>query len=168
MVRSSDIKLSEILEWTRLSVLAVFKTTFAMTAVQMATKPPEQPGGLVVSEIGFKGTLSVRNRLCIDSAGAERLSSIALRMPTAEICNTHVDDLVGEISNMVLGAVKSRVSNLGIPCSMTIPTVTRRECVFPAPPGESDLGTLYFLFEKHCLSFEVFMPQKAEGDEPVV
>jgi hypothetical protein len=76
-------------------------------------------------------------------------------MPSAEICDAHVDDLVGEMSNMVLGAVKSRASDLGIPCRMLLPAVTRSQAILPAAPGECRSGMLYFLFDKHCLAAEI-------------
>jgi hypothetical protein len=152
----SHVDHSLISVWARDSVLGVFKTTFGLNAVQTsAPQPPEESDELIFSEIRFEGALAVRIRLCISTVGAARLSSIALRMPSAEICDAHVDDLVGEMSNMVLGAVKSRASDLGIPCRMLLPTVTRSQAILPAAPSESGSGMLYFLFEKHCLAVEI-------------
>lgn len=152
----SHVDHSLISAWARDSVLGVFKTTFGLNAVQTsAPQPPEQSDELIFSEIRFEGSLAVCIRLCISAVGAARLSSIALRMPSAEICDAHVDDLVGEISNMVLGAVKSRVSDLGVPCKMLLPSVARSHAILPAAPSESGSGTLYFLFEKHCLAVEI-------------
>ena len=162
---SSQVDHSLLSEWTRESVLGVFKTTFGLNAVQTGAPEPsektEKSTGLIFSEIGFEGSATVRIRLCVSPAGAERLSSIALRMPAAEICNAHVDDLVGEMSNMILGAVKSRVSDLGIPCTMRIPTVKRLHAALPATHNSCDSGVLYFLFENHCLAVEIFLTHSA-------
>ena len=158
----SHVDHSLISAWARDSVLGVFKTTFGLNAVQTsAPQPPEQSDELIFSEIRFEGSLAVCIRLCISAVGAARLSSIALRMPSAEICDAHVDDLVGEISNMVLGAVKSRVSDLGVPCKMLLPSVARSHAILPAAPSESGSGTLYFLFEKHCLAVEISLTHTA-------
>jgi CheY-specific phosphatase CheX len=156
MAPYSHVDHSLISVWARDSVLGVFKTTFGLNVVQAsAPHPPEESDELIFSEIRFEGTFTVSIRLCISAVGAARLSSIALRMPAAEICDAHVDDLVGEMSNMVLGAVKSRVSDLGVPCRMLLPTVTRSQAIHRAAPSESGSGMLYFLFEKHCLAVEI-------------
>ena len=36
-----------------------------------------------------------------------------------------VTDAIGELSNMVVGYVKSRLCNSGLPCVLTIPSVVR-------------------------------------------
>ena len=156
MAPSSHVDHSQISVWARDSVLGVFKTTFGLNAVQTsAPQPPEESDELIFSEIRFEGTLAVCIRVCISAVGAARLSSIALSMPPAEICDAHVDDLVGEMSNMVLGAVKSRASDLGVPCRMLLPAVTRSQAIVPAAPSACGSGMLYFLFEKHCLAVEI-------------
>jgi CheY-specific phosphatase CheX len=162
MGASSHVDQSLVLVWARDSVLDVFKTTFGLNAVQVSAPPPsEQSGELIFSEIRFEGAFEVCIKVSISAVGAERLSSIALSMPSAEICDAHVDDLVGEMSNMVLGAVKSRVSDLGIPCRMLLPTVTRSQAIFPMAASECGSGMLYFRFEKHCLAVELSVTHAA-------
>lgn len=152
----SHVDHSVISDWARDGVSAVFKTTFGLNAVETsALQRPEPSDELIFSEIRFEGALAVYLRLCISAVGAARLASIALSMPSAEICDAHVDDLAGEMSNMVLGAIKSRVSDLGIPCRMLLPTVTRSQVIIPAAPSECGSGMLYFRFEKHCLAVEL-------------
>ena len=155
MGASSHVDQSLVLVWARDSVMDVFKTTFGLNAVQVSAPPPsEQSGELIFSEIRFEGAFEVCIKVSISAVGAERLSSIALRMPSAEICDAHVDDLVGEMSNMVLGAVKSRVSDLGIPCRMLLPTVTRSQAMLQEARSECGSELLYFQFEKHRLAVE--------------
>ena len=62
---------------------------------------------------------------------AGSLASHSLEMPAAELDDKMVDDVAGEFSNMVVGAVKSRVSDLEISCAMTVPRVVR--CMPEAP-----------------------------------
>lgn len=156
MAPSSHVDHSLVSVWVRDSVSGVFKTTFGLNAVEAsAPPPPEQSEELIFSEICFEGALAVCIRLCISAVGAARLSSIALRMPSAEICDAHVDDLVGEMSNMVLGAVKSRASDLGIPCRMLLPSVTRSQAIPPKAPNKYGSGMLYYRFEKYCLTVAI-------------
>ena len=160
---SCHVDHSLISAWARDSVLGVFKTSFGLTAVQVsAPQPPEQSDELIFSEIRFEGSVTVCIRLCMSAGGAASLSSIALRMPSAEICDAHLDDLVGEMSNMILGAVKSRVSDLGIPCRMLIPSVTRSQAILPTAPSECGSTMLYFLFEKHCIAVEISFTHTTE------
>ena len=39
--------------------------------------------------------------------------------------NEEIDDVVAEITNMVTGSFKSKLTNSGIPCTLGVPTVTR-------------------------------------------
>jgi CheY-specific phosphatase CheX len=56
---------------------------------------------------------------------AARLAGISLDMPAAELDEKMVEDVAGEFSNMAAGAVKSRLSDLEVPCNMTVPRVVR-------------------------------------------
>ena len=79
----------------------------------------------VVACIGIRGDCRLEVALHFPIALANELASISLEMPAAELDEKMVDDVAGEFSNMVVGAVKSRLSDLEVPCAMTVPRVVR-------------------------------------------
>jgi hypothetical protein len=64
---------------------------------------------------------------------------------------------MGELGNMVVGAVKSNVSDLGIDCTMTIPSVSfSPACSAPLHPSGSGT-TLGFEFHGGKCLFELVL-----------
>ena len=81
--------------------------------------------------IGIRGDCRLEVAMYFPQDLASRLASISLEISAAELEEKMVSDVAGEFSNMVVGAVKSRVSDLEIPCAMTVPRVVR--CMLEAP-----------------------------------
>jgi CheY-specific phosphatase CheX len=48
-----------------------------------------------------------------------------LGMPVEELGAAEVNDVVGELSNMIGGNFKSRLNDAGFSCSLSVPTVVR-------------------------------------------
>ena len=153
-------QISQLSLWLASSVHNVFETMFQLSAEQ---KPAEQihlPAGDVVAvSIGFAGRVNVEVLIYSTNEAATRLASIVLDMPAAELDQPTVGDVMGELGNMVVGAVKSNVSDLGIDCTMTIPSVSfGSECraQLHSPGSTTSLG-----FEFHggkCLIELVLKP----------
>lgn len=132
MKHPSEISIGPVSEWLTQAVQDVSETMFGQ-----AGYPADQPyaaasaGEVLVACIGIRGECQLEVALYFPQALASRLASLSLEMPLAELDEKMVNDVAGEFSNMVVGAVKSRVSDLEIPCVMTVPRVVR--CVQDAP-----------------------------------
>jgi CheY-specific phosphatase CheX len=127
MKHPPEINIGPVSEWLIQAVQDVSETMFGL-----GVYPAEQDGGTnaaeeaVVACIGIRGECRLEVALHFPESLASHLASISLEMPAAELDEKMVDDVAGEFSNMVVGAVKSRISDLDVPCSMTVPRVVRK------------------------------------------
>ena len=132
MNHPSELGLASVSEWLTQAVQDVAETLFGQ-----AGYPTELPaesavaGSQLVACIGIRGNDQLEVAMYFPQPLAARLASLSLEMPAAELDDKMVDDVAGEFSNMVVGAVKSRVSDLEISCAMTVPRVVR--CMLEAP-----------------------------------
>lgn len=126
MNHPSDISIGSVHEWLTKAIQDVSETMFGQAGF-----PVDQPddgafaGSALVACIGIRGNCQLEVAMYFPQPLANRLASLSLDMPAAELDEKMIDDVAGEFSNMVVGAVKSRVSDLEIACVMTIPRVVR-------------------------------------------
>jgi CheY-specific phosphatase CheX len=152
--------ISQLSVWLISSVHNVFDTMFQLSAEQLAPETIQIPAEEAVAvSIGFNGQVSVDVHIYAERAAALQLASIVLDMPASELDQPTMGDVMGELGNMVVGAVKSNVSDLGINCTMTIPSVSfGPDCKAPMVPPASG-ATLGFGFNGgKCLIEMVLKP----------
>ena len=110
--------------------------TVFQTMVNLQTKPV--PAGETSSEhvaidgiagsVGFAGRSSGILYFILSEALANRLTQLMLG-EDAPIGSAEVFDVVGELTNMITGGLKSRLADAGFNCVLTIPTLMRAENV---------------------------------------
>jgi CheY-specific phosphatase CheX len=128
MSSTPAVTLDSVSDWLAQAVGEVCETMFSQVAVPVSGGPgPEasQVAGTLVTSIGFGGACDVDVAIHLPIALATRLASRVLDMPEAELDEAMVNDVGGEFGNMVVGAVKSRVTDHGVDCLMTLPKVVR-------------------------------------------
>lgn len=132
MNHSSEISIGSVTEWLTQAVQDVSETMFSQSAhpAQLLEKSAET-GDVLVACIGIRGDCQLEVALYFPKTLASRLASLSLEMPSAELDEKMIDDVAGEFSNMVVGAVKSRISDLEIVCAMTVPRVVRGTAATP-------------------------------------
>lgn len=80
----------------------------------------------VAGSIGFIGGITGVVYIYCSAKFARRLTRGLLAVPDHEIENNEmVNDAIGELANMVVGHVKSRLCDQGVPCGLTIPSIVR-------------------------------------------
>jgi CheY-specific phosphatase CheX len=128
MTSSNPTLLDDISEMLGGSFGAVFATTLDLSV------EPDGPGDLtlpagepiVCGSVGFEGELGGMIHVSVAAGCARALASRMLGTDAAEtITEQMVDDVVGEIGNMAVGAVKSLLCDRELPCQLTIPVVAR-------------------------------------------
>ena len=126
MNHSLELSLASVTERLTQAVQDVSETMFGQAGYPTEL-PAEGPptGNLLVACIGIRGSYQLEVAMYFPQSLAGRLASISLEMPEEELDEKMVNDVAGEFSNMVVGAVKSRVSDLEVACSMTVPRVVR-------------------------------------------
>lgn len=140
---TQSIPIEEVCDWLNTSVTDVFSTMFSSEA---HVAPPLDSHGttepLVIGSVGFVGKMNGVVYLGVTAAFARTLTSRMLGMPEAEIEGDEmVNDVIGELSNMIVGSVKSRLCDRGAPCVLTIPSILRGQNfeVQPIKPSERRL-----------------------------
>jgi chemotaxis protein CheX len=140
MPTSDQISDSIFKDTITLAVQDVFKTMFSSTAVlteELEAPVPnesELPGSvliegqLVVGTVGFIGDISGLVYLYMSAAFANQLAGHILGMSTEELEEAGdevVNDAVGEVTNMTVGAFKNQLCDRGYGCKLTIPSILR-------------------------------------------
>lgn len=88
----------------------------------------------VASSVGFIGQITGVVFIYSEEIFAKLITSRMLGMDPSEIdCEELVNDSMGELGNMVVGHIKSRLCDRGMPCVLTIPSIVRGShfCIEP-------------------------------------
>jgi chemotaxis protein CheX len=80
----------------------------------------------VASAVGFIGRLTGVVYIYATARFARRITCLMLGLEEAQIDGEEmVNDAMGELANMVVGHLKSRLADRGMPCVLTIPSIVR-------------------------------------------
>lgn len=108
------------------SVRDVFSTTFEMDAAPVEFRDIRgEHDTLVAGSVGFTGDINGLVYVYFKAPFAHALASRMLDMPFDDVEEEMVDDVVGELSNMFVGATKSCLCDAGYPCKLTTPSIVR-------------------------------------------
>jgi chemotaxis protein CheX len=105
----------------------LFCTMLRMDVVRI----PLEQGALngephIAGVVGFTGRLTGVIYVHTTASFARRMTSALLQLPETEVAEEEmINDAMGEIANMLVGQVKSRLCDRGMPCVLTVPSVVR-------------------------------------------
>jgi chemotaxis protein CheX len=119
--------IEDIEKLIRLAVAEVFGTMLNLS-VEPEPAGTELVNGEahVASSVGFTGKLTGVVYLYSTGTFARRLTGGLLGMQERDVEGDEmVNDAMGELTNMVVGHLKSRLSDRGLPCVLTIPSIIR-------------------------------------------
>jgi len=141
------------------AVPEVFETMLTMHAM------PAQPGNLqaldgscVTGSAGFIGEVSALVSIHVTPAFARSLAGRMLGIAEEDFDGDEmINDAIAELSNMVVGAVKSRLCDDGLPCALTLPTVARGGGFRAATADSPDRRLLVFRCGVDQLVVELLM-----------
>ena len=78
----------------------------------------------IVGSVGFAGKVVGCLNIHVEKTLAKTITANMIGEDPGDIEDEEVLDMVGELSNMIGGDVKSRLCDAGLPCSLSIPTTT--------------------------------------------
>ena len=82
-------------------------------------------GDRIVGSVSFAGKASGNINIHVSGDFAKKMTATMLGMDVSEIdSEEEVHDVIGETSNMVGGNLKSRLCDYGLPCELSIPSIT--------------------------------------------
>ena len=148
MNTTTPLLIDHVRELLTRSVPEVFSTMFTLEARPSEPRNLHALGEtLVVASVGFAGAVNGVVYLHVSAPFARLLAGRMLGMADEEFDGDEmINDAMGELSNMVVGAVKSRLCDDGSPCVLTIPSIVRGQSFSVGATGCSDRRLLGF----HC------------------
>jgi chemotaxis protein CheX len=114
--------------------------------------------GHVAGSVGFIGRVSGVVFVYSTNSFARRMTSSLLGLTDHEIDGDEmVNDAMGELSNMVVGHLKSRLSDRGMPCVLTIPSIVRGNHFTIEPVSSTERRIYFFQCDGSQLVVEVLL-----------
>lgn len=141
----------------------VFNTMLTLEAAPVEVVDLQASGeALVTASVGFIGAVNGVVYLHVTAAFARKLAGCMLGMADEEFDGDEmINDAMGELGNMVVGAVKSRLCDEGSSCVLTIPSIVRGRGFSVGAAGCSDRRLLGFRCGDGDLVVELSMKSSA-------
>jgi chemotaxis protein CheX len=119
--------IQEVAEILKDAVAKVFETMFEMELLQIDHSNVCDDGELlIIASVGLVGSLNGLVQLRINTSFALTLASQMLALHGADAAPDElIDDVIGEISNVIVGSLQSHLCDSGVISKMTVPTVVR-------------------------------------------
>ena len=107
------------------SIADVFDTMLSMNVEFDGTCSEFTEGERIVGTVGFAGKVMGSINLHVGNQFAEIITASMLGMEPEEIeSDEDIYDVIGELSNMIGGDLKSRLCDAGLECQLSIPSTT--------------------------------------------
>jgi chemotaxis protein CheX len=159
MNATSQNLIDEVRDLLIKGVTEVFSTMFTLDVKLVEPQNfRDSSQSFVAGSIGFIGDVNGMVYIHVTAAFARTLASRMLGLPEAEIEGEEmVNDVIGELSNMMVGAVKSQLCDSGAPCVLTIPSVVRGHNLSIERLQCSDRRLIGFLCGTDSIQVELLM-----------
>jgi CheY-specific phosphatase CheX len=124
---SQTIQITSVREYLAHHLTDVFSTMLSMKAVLLASTEAPPFNDRVSGSVGFGGeTVTGAVYLHLSASLANQLTAGMLSLPPAETpSEADVNDVVGEMTNMLTGGLKSWLCNCGAECAVSTPAIIR-------------------------------------------
>jgi len=151
--------IDDLEELLKAAVIEVFGT---MIGLQVQPDPPHTPilneGATIAGAVGLIGRLTGVVYIFAPATFAARLTEKLLGVSgTAIDGDEMVNDSMGELTNMVVGHLKSRLSDRGHSCVMTIPSIVRGTNFQIEPVSTTIRRVFSFRALEHQLVVEIML-----------
>jgi chemotaxis protein CheX len=149
------------------SVREVFQSMLSMELSPAPPVPMEpDPDGQIVGSVGFIGNISGVIHLTGGARFARVITSRMLGIREDEVEGTEmVNDAMGELSNMVVGYVKSRLCDRGWTCTLTIPSIVRGQQLSIEGPTQTLRKVLAFRSGEFQLLAELLLKEPTGAEQ---
>jgi len=133
---SEAIATAAVGEYLARHLAEVFSTMLSLPAAVHAEVDPSGLSGRVTSSVGFVGeTVNGAVYLHVPAPFAVHITGAMLGLPPAEApADPDVNDVMGEVANMLAGGLKSWLCDQGAACALSTPAIIRGSSfkIFPA------------------------------------
>ncbi len=118
------------------------------------------PGGAiqVVGSVSMAGAVSGTVNIYVSDMFAKVITADMLGMALEEVeSDEEIHDVVGELSNMIGGDLKSRLCDAGFDCSLSIPSITSGKDFHIESKGWAVNEQVFFEYQDHIALIEAFI-----------
>lgn len=159
---SNPILASDISDFTAKHMAEIFDTMLSLKIAAADNVSPADFGSRVSGSVGFAGELVTGSvYLHISSPFAKHIAATMLGLPPEELTSdTDVNDVIGEVTNMIAGGLKSWLCDAGAKCALTTPAVIRGSSFAIMPNAEVKRIPLGFTCDPHSGLVEVHIKLK--------
>lgn len=163
MSTSSTQLIDSVSDQLNTGVGEVFNT---MLGLEASSAPPTDLHAsgepLVAGSVGFIGEANGVVYIHLTASFARTLAGRMLGLAENELDgDAMVNDAIGELANMVVGAVKSSLCDSGAPCVLTIPSIVRGQSFKVEVSPSFHHRLLGFSCGAHQLLVELLMKRSA-------
>jgi chemotaxis protein CheX len=148
-----------IREFMTRHLVEVFETMLSMKAIPIDPFEPPHYDSRVSGSVGFAGDdINGAVYLHLSASFATRIAATMLGLAPEQIeGETDVNDVVGEVSNMLAGGLKSAFCDTGYPCAVSTPAIIRGTSFIVEPIPEVEQIRLLFGCENERIFVEVHL-----------
>jgi chemotaxis protein CheX len=116
-----------IREFMNRHLVEVFDTMLTMKAVSVEQSDPPHYPERITGSVGFAGeTINGAVYLHLSSTFATNVAAAMLGLKPEEVTNENdVNDVIGEVTNMLTGGLKSWLCDNGAACAVSTPAIIR-------------------------------------------
>ncbi len=148
-------------ELEQLLTEAMPQTFDTMLAMPIVSQPPVAFAAderLVAASVGFIGEVTGVVYIYVTEKLALQITSRMLDMPEPEIeGHEMVNDTMGEMANMIVGQIKSRLCDRGRKCVLTIPSILRGQNFCVEPVTSTQNRKVGFRAQEHSIMVEILV-----------
>ncbi|MBW1780310.1 MAG: chemotaxis protein CheX [Deltaproteobacteria bacterium] len=155
----TDIDTLDLETFITNSVYEVFDTMLSM-GVQISDRGlyVESDGKRIVGSVGFAGKLMGNVSVHVNEGFARLITAAMLGMEPDEIeGEDEIYDVIGELSNMIGGDLKSRFCDADLTCELSIPSITSGSDFMMETKGWTRHESFVFQNEEDLALVEVFI-----------
>jgi chemotaxis protein CheX len=123
---TQTVQIPSICEFMTRHLVDVFDTMLTMKAVSTPVDGVPQFEERVTGCVGFAGEhVTGAIYLHLPEPFATAVAAAMLGLPSAELGEAEVNDVVGEVTNMLTGGLKSWLCDSGAECAVSTPAIIR-------------------------------------------
>jgi chemotaxis protein CheX len=152
-----DLAAFDLPTFLRGATQEVFDT---MLSMELTEQNKSEFGALsrVVGSVSLAGSVSGTVNVHVSDLFACQITANMLGMELDEIdSDEEVHDVIGELSNMIGGDLKSRLCDAGFTCELSIPSITSGKDFNIESKGWAVNETVYFQYAEHIALIEAYI-----------
>jgi len=112
----------------------------------------------IVGSVSLAGSVSGTVNIHVSNTFASQITANMLGMELDEIdSDEEVHDVIGELSNMIGGDLKSRLCDAGFTCELSIPSITSGKDFSIESKGWAVNEIVYFQYQEHIALIEAYI-----------